>query len=86
MHPRAGKEIGGRRKTYINRQVLPQAPSPTMTSFRRSSADIVAVPERGSYAGEAEGWRCWGKTDFGRAGFEEDVKSTLQMSKCENGR
>lgn len=25
-------------KTYINKQVLPQAPSPTMTSFRLISA------------------------------------------------
>ena len=28
----------GRWRTYINRQVLPQAPSPTMTSLRRISA------------------------------------------------
>jgi hypothetical protein len=29
------------RETHINRQVLPQAPSPTMTNFLRSSAAIV---------------------------------------------
>lgn len=27
-------------RTYINKQVLPQAPSPTMTSFRRISAMV----------------------------------------------
>jgi hypothetical protein len=31
----------GRRVTNINKQVLPQAPSPTMTSFRRISAMVV---------------------------------------------
>jgi hypothetical protein len=31
--------LGG---TYINKQVFPQAPSPTMTSFRRISAMMVA--------------------------------------------
>lgn len=29
--------------TYINRQVFPQAPSPTMTSLRRISAMLAAV-------------------------------------------
>jgi hypothetical protein len=31
--------------THINKQVLPQAPSPTMTSFLRSSAAMVAGDE-----------------------------------------
>lgn len=30
-----------RRITYINKQVLPQAPSPTITSFRRISAMVA---------------------------------------------
>lgn len=37
----AGQRKGGRAekgRTHINKQVLPQAPSPTMTSFRRISA------------------------------------------------
>jgi hypothetical protein len=29
--------------TYINRQVFPQAPSPTITSFRRISAMLMCV-------------------------------------------
>jgi hypothetical protein len=29
-------------QTHINKQVLPQAPSPTMTNFLRSSAAMVA--------------------------------------------
>lgn len=54
--------------THISRQVLPQAPSPTMTNFRRSSAAMVAVDERllllgvvvidgGSWGGFADGCR-----------------------------
>jgi hypothetical protein len=31
-------QANGMRPTHINKQVLPQAPSPTMTSFRRISA------------------------------------------------
>jgi hypothetical protein len=31
--------------THINKQVFPQAPSPTMTSFLRSSAAMVAGDE-----------------------------------------
>jgi hypothetical protein len=45
----------------MSRHVLPQAPSPTMTSFRRISAMVVGV--RGM-AGEAE-------TDQGAAGEAE---------------
>lgn len=32
-----------KRETHINRHVFPQAPSPTMTSFRRSSAILEVV-------------------------------------------
>ena len=32
------RKRGGKEETHINRQVLPQAPSPTMTSLRRISA------------------------------------------------
>lgn len=52
-HPRQIKAIWGHtqkqagwirelRQTHINKQVLPQAPSPTMTSFRRISAMMCA--------------------------------------------
>jgi hypothetical protein len=34
-------EAGTLKETHINKQVLPQAPSPTMTSFLRSSAAMV---------------------------------------------
>ena len=34
--------------TYINRQVFPQAPSPTMTSLRRISAILAARNVEGS--------------------------------------
>jgi hypothetical protein len=30
-------------QTYINKQVLPQAPSPTMTNLRRISAMVTAA-------------------------------------------
>lgn len=40
-------------RTYINKQVLPQAPSPTMTSFRRISA-MVADGYLGLKTGERE--------------------------------
>lgn len=33
--------VGKREQTYMSKQVLPQAPSPTMTSFRRISAIVV---------------------------------------------
>ncbi len=36
----AGGEDQATSGTNINRQVLPQAPSPTMTSFRRISAMV----------------------------------------------
>jgi hypothetical protein len=47
-------EEGGREGTHINKQVLPQAPSPTMTSFRRISA-MATRGERGLRTGESEG-------------------------------
>lgn len=36
---------GERDETHINRHVFPQAPSPTMTSFRRSSAILKNVDD-----------------------------------------
>jgi hypothetical protein len=45
----------GANNTYMSRQVFPQAPSPTMTSFRRISAmasDVVGV-----VGGWCSGWR-----------------------------
>jgi len=35
------ERIGRAAATNINKQVLPQAPSPTMTSFRRISAIVI---------------------------------------------
>lgn len=35
-------KAAGENETHINKQVLPQAPSPTMTNFLRSSAAMVA--------------------------------------------
>lgn len=46
-------EAAGGVATHINRHVFPQAPSPTMTSFRRSSAILEDV------GCEMEGWRLW---------------------------
>lgn len=37
---REGEREEGLGATYINKQVFPQAPSPTMTSFRRISAIV----------------------------------------------
>ena len=48
------REAGGDGNTYINKQVLPQAPSPTMTSFLR----ISAMATRWCYGG---GIKSWGK-------------------------
>lgn len=39
-------EGGRQQQTYINKQVLPQAPSPTMTSFRRISAMACELIEK----------------------------------------
>lgn len=39
----AAEAAGGGVATHINRHVFPQAPSPTMTSFRRSSAILEDV-------------------------------------------
>lgn len=44
----------GREETHINKHVLPQAPSPTMTSFRRISA-MATRGERGCGRVESEG-------------------------------
>jgi len=44
--------------TYINKQVLPQAPSPTMTSFRRISA-IVTVERWEWCRGRLDQENCW---------------------------
>ncbi len=38
LERRGGRGGRGREGTHINKQVLPQAPSPTMTSLRRISA------------------------------------------------
>jgi hypothetical protein len=45
--------------TYINKQVLPQAPSPTMTSFRRISAivTVVGVKSKGATGSREMGMR-----------------------------
>ena len=50
-------------QTHINKQVLPQAPSPTMTSLRRISAMIALVT--------IEGGKNWtgGESDADRAGL-----------------
>lgn len=37
---------GQMKSTYIKRQVLPQAPSPTMTSLRRISAILTREAQR----------------------------------------
>lgn len=37
------QDVAAGGETYINRHVFPQAPSPTMTSFRRSSAILIVV-------------------------------------------
>jgi hypothetical protein len=49
LEPRRQQRKG---RTYINKQVLPQAPSPTITSFRRISA-IVADGYLGLKTGES---------------------------------
>lgn len=54
---------GNRRgETHINRHVFPQAPSPTMTSFRRSSAILevfdVGFWRRGEDADAMGGRQC----------------------------
>lgn len=42
LEEREGRRWGRcTRQTYINKQVLPQAPSPTMTSLRRISAMVA---------------------------------------------
>lgn len=55
VQQRRGLEKGA--TTHINKQVLPQAPSPTMTSFRRISAMVcvcrLAMMKAGSEEGEA---------------------------------
>jgi hypothetical protein len=40
------------RGAYINKQVLPQAPSPTITNFRRISAMVVSVRFEGGKDGK----------------------------------
>ena len=45
--------------THINRHVFPQAPSPTMTSFRRSSAileDVICEMKGGRLWWRIAGW------------------------------
>jgi hypothetical protein len=48
------ERVRPRQETHINKQVLPQAPSPTMTSFLRSSAAMVAAGGRAVM--EGVGW------------------------------
>jgi len=50
---KAAEAAGGGVATHINRHVFPQAPSPTMTSFRRSSAILEDV------GCGMKGWRLW---------------------------
>lgn len=61
---RRGSWWEGRWSTYINKQVLPQAPSPTMTSFRRISAIssgwvCVRGGERRCWEGSGGGVEWW---------------------------
>ena len=56
-----------RKETYINRQVFPQAPSPTMTSLRRISAIFTSQKARVSKIGVGRS-----QMNYGYAGTVED--------------
>lgn len=59
-------EGGVERDTHINRHVFPQAPSPTMTSFRRSSAILEKVFDADGREGRC---RCDGRPVNGWEGL-----------------